>query len=195
MPDVILRAEKFEADIGGLRLILMGDVHEMPILDFNIEAFAVSAKDWSTDLDALATLEAYVNVFNYSRSSWEPLIEKTPISFHMAKGEHQDASFIFDVISRKMAEITLSSKSIAMLSQIPSSLATDISLKPRGSQKPYLLVNDTGLDFDVWIKTSNNEERESLTRLKTGETLPWEFEDWRLIRERLDTDSKRNVLS
>ncbi|CCD24807.1 membrane morphogenesis protein VPS13 NDAI_0D04940 [Naumovozyma dairenensis CBS 421] len=193
-PDIILRAEKFEGDIGGLRLILMGDVHEMPIFDYNVNSFTISAKDWSTDLDAISTFETYVNVFNYSRSSWEPLVEAIPISIHLSKGVNQEASLILDVISRKIADVTLSSRCISMLSQIPRSLTADVDLTSRGLQKPYLLINDTGFDLSVWIKATQNTERNGSTVLKNGERLPWEFEDWKNIREKLDTDNKKSVL-
>ncbi|EDO14961.1 hypothetical protein Kpol_388p4 [Vanderwaltozyma polyspora DSM 70294] len=191
---VTVQAENLNIEMGGLRLVLIGDIHEMPILDMNVNAFEITAKDWSTELDALATLETYVNVFNYSRSSWEPLIEPVPISFHLSKGLDKDAAIMFDIITRKVAEITLSTRSISMLSQIPSSLSGELTLRPRGSEKPYLLHNDTGLDLDVWIITESADEKKNLVTLKSGTSLPWEFEDWRTVREKLDIDNKRNML-
>lgn len=194
--DVTLRGERLNADFGGLRLFLIGDVHEMPILDMNVAAFQASVKDWSTDIDALASLEAYVNVFNYSRSSWEPLVESFPISFHLSKGSgREEPKMAFDVVSRKTAEVTFSSRSIAMLSQIPSTLTGDIPLKPRGALKPYRIVNDTGLDLDVWIVTRQAEEKKGLMHLKAGTTIPWEFEDWRRVRESLDRGSNDTILA
>ncbi|QLL30358.1 hypothetical protein HG536_0A01750 [Torulaspora globosa] len=188
--DIVTRGEKLEADFGGLRLLLIGDVHELPILDMNVNPFQASAKNWSTDIDALATLETYVNVFNYSRSSWEPLIEEFPISFHLSKGSERDALIRFDAVSRKVAELTLSSRTIAMLSQIPSTLTGDINISSRGAQKPYRIINDTEFDLEIWIATDDGEERRGFTTLKARGTIPWEFEDWRTVREKLDVDSK-----
>lgn len=193
-PETILRAEKLHADIEGLRLVLIGDIHELPILDMNIKPFSVSAKDWSSEIDAVASLETYANIFNYSRSSWEPLVESFPISFHLSKGSGQDASLVFDVISRKVAEITLSSRSIALLSQIQNSLYDDTGLKPRGAEKPYKIYNDTGLDLNVWIASKEAKDKRGLTTLKNGEVLPWEFEDWRKVRDSLDTDNSQSIL-
>lgn len=193
--DIVLRGEKLTADFGGLRLFLIGDVHEMPILDMNISSFQGYVRDWSTEVDALASLEAYINVFNYSRSSWEPLVESFPISFHLSKGTNRDALLEFDVVSRKTAEVTLSSRSIAMLSQIPSTLTGDLSLKPRGALKPYQIVNDTGLDLDIWIVTQEPNEKKGLVNLKSGSTIDWEFEDWRRVRERLDSGSEGTTLA
>ena len=191
---MVILGERLNIEFGGLRLVLIGDVHEMPILDMNVSSFEIVAKNWSTELDALASLETYVNVFNYSRSSWEPLIEPVPISFHLAKGIDKDAALIFDIITRKVAEMTLSSRSISMLSQIPNSLSGDLTLKPRGLEKPYMLFNDTELDLDVWIVTDNVDERKNLVTLPSNEHLPWEFEDWRTVREKLDIDNKCNKL-
>lgn len=97
MPTAILKNETFNADLGGLRFILIGDVHEMPILDMNVNEITASAKDWSTDFEALASLETYVNIFNYSRSSWEPLLEMIPITFHLSKG-HSEMDPAFSLI-------------------------------------------------------------------------------------------------
>lgn len=188
--NVVLRGEKLVAEFGGMRLLLIGDVHEMPILDLNVSPFQTSVKDWSTDIDALASLETYVNVFNYSRSSWEPLVESFPISLHLSKGSERDAMIQFDAISRKFAEITLSSRTIAMLSQIPSTLTGDISLNSRGAQKPYRITNDTELDLDIWIANEDPNNKKGLTTLRAKETIPWEFEDWRTIRENLNVDSE-----
>lgn len=187
--ETVLRGEKLDADFGGLRLLLIGDVHELPILDMNVNPFQASVKDWSTDIDALATLEMYVNVFNYSRSSWEPLVEEFPISFHLSKGSERDALIRFDAISRKVAELTLSSRTIAMLSQIPSTLTGDINLSSRGAQKPYKIINDTEFDLDIWIASEDPKEQKGLTTLEARGSIPWEFEDWRTVREKLDVDS------
>lgn len=194
-PSAILKNEVFNADLGGLRLILIGDVHEMPILDMNVNEVTASAKDWSTDFEALASLETYVNIFNYSRSSWEPLLEMIPVTFHLSKGHSEmDPAFSFDILTQRIAEITISAKSIAMLSHIPASLTEELPLASRVSQKPYELVNDTELDFDVWIQDKTSEIKNNLVVLKANTSLPWEFEDWRSIREKLDTDKSKNVL-
>ena len=196
MPTAILKNETFNADLGGLRFILIGDVHEMPILDMNVNEITASAKDWSTDFEALASLETYVNIFNYSRSSWEPLLEMIPITFHLSKGHSEmDPAFSFDILTQRIAEITLSARSIAMLSHIPASLTEELPLASRVSQKPYQLVNDTELDFDVWIQDKTTEDNKNeVVLLKANTSLPWEFEDWRSIREKLDIDKSKNIL-
>lgn len=191
-----LRNEIFSAHFGGFRVILLGDIHEIPILDARIHPFVVNAKDWSTEFDAITTVTSSVNIFNYSRSSWEPLIEKTNVAFHLAKNVQakSNSTLLIDVTTEANTEITLSSRSITTLLNIPASLSGEIKLKPRGFKKPYRLINDTGVDIEVWVKGDSDKEKDRLTLLKMGEVLPWEFEDWQSIREQLDTDNKKNVL-
>ncbi|SMN22945.1 similar to Saccharomyces cerevisiae YLL040C VPS13 Protein of unknown function [Maudiozyma saulgeensis] len=192
---IILKGEAFDADFGGCRIILLGDVHEMPIIETQVGAFTINASDWSTAFDGSTNIEAAINVFNYSRSSWEPLVESVPIGLYIKRGTENTSSMKFDIIARKNTEITLSSRAIAMLSSIPKSLNGEVHLTPRGSKKPYRLINDSGLDLKVWISDSaNRENREGLVYLKANSTEPWEFEDWKSIRERLDTDRTKSIL-
>ncbi|AMD21022.1 HEL259Cp [Eremothecium sinecaudum] len=196
-PEVVLKAENMDISFAGMRLVLIGDVHELPILDFNIKPFTIDAKDWSSNIEAVATIETYINVFNYSRSSWEYLIEAFPITFHATKGGDNDASFLFEIVSNKVAEITLSTRTIALLSNISDSLftSTDYNFSSRGAEKPYKVFNDTGLELNIWIRDdSMPDNRRQLTTLPNGTTIPWEFEDWRAVRESLDTDNSKNIL-
>lgn len=193
---VQFRNEQFTADFGGFRVILLGDIHEMPILDARINPFVINAKNWSSQFDGITTLSSSVNIFNYSRSSWEPLVEQTDITVHLSKNidPESKSAMLIDVITKDITEITLSSRSIATLSNIPTSLSGEIKLKPRGFKKPYTLINDTGLDLEVWVKGETDKERNKLTTLKVDDVLPWEFEDWQSIREQLDTNNQKNVL-
>ncbi|SCU93408.1 LADA_0G02938g1_1 [Lachancea dasiensis] len=190
----IVRDEKLEADLEGLRLVLIGDVHELPIIDMCVKPFTVSAKDWSENIEVLVSLETYANIFNYSRSSWEPLLETVPLSFHLSKGFGDDAAMYFDVVSRKLAEISLSSRTIALLSQIPNSIYQKEDTEARGATKPYTIFNDSGLDLQIWVPGKESKERNRQTLLKKGTQVSWEFEDWRKVRENLDTDDAMNIL-
>lgn len=187
------RNESFSCNFGGLRLILIGDVHELPVLDINLGVMDLKATDWTRNLSLVGSTEAYINIFNYSRSSWEPLIEKVPLSLHVNKGVEKNATFIFDFLATKMAELTISARSIAMLSHYTQTLA-DTNLAPRGAKKPYKIINDSSLSLDIWMVSSGSEEHEKLTVIGAGQIVDWEFEDWESIRENLDTDRKKNIL-
>ncbi|ODV94409.1 hypothetical protein PACTADRAFT_18111 [Pachysolen tannophilus NRRL Y-2460] len=192
-PLVIIKDEKLLAELSGLRLVLIGDVHELPVLDMNVKPFNITAKNWSTDLEADTNIESYVNIFDYSTSSWEPLIELWPVAFHISKTTPPSPSLVVDIVSRQLAEISVSTRSIALLSQISSLITDDSELKRRGEDSPYRLLNQTGYDINVWID-DNSDSRTNLTLVKKDEEIPWFFEDWREVRETLKVDNARGLL-
>lgn len=75
--------------IDGFRLILIGDLHEQPMLQLDVKPFILMAKDWSSgvslsrqdqtrevdmgiQLQASAVLETQINYWNLTNSHWEP---------------------------------------------------------------------------------------------------------------------------
>lgn len=192
-PKVIVKGEELNIGVGGMRFVLIGDVHELPVLDMNIKPFDVRAVNWSTDLSAEAHVESFIKIYNYARSAWEPLIEPWPIAFYATKGSEASSGIMIDVVSRQLAEITVSSRSIALLSQISSLITDDVELKSREETSPYKILNETGYDIEVWIDESSDKKKNKRT-VKNKEIIPWAFEDWREIRENLDTNNKRGVL-
>ena len=173
------------ANFGGLRFVLIGDVSELPVLDMKIKPFEARAINWSTDLNAEVHIEHYINIFNYARSSWEPLVESWPIAVYMSKSRHPKPQLLVEVISRQVAQVTLTSKAVALLSQVSDLITSGEKLKPRGEDYPYVIVNETGLDLEVW---NDAKESETKTGIKSWDSKPWSFEDWRSIRENLDAD-------
>ncbi|KAG1854133.1 hypothetical protein C8R48DRAFT_571621, partial [Suillus tomentosus] len=68
-------SSQLKASFDGFRLILIGDIHEQPMLHLKIKPFIVGARDWSGDLHATATLATQISYWNLSNSHWEPLID------------------------------------------------------------------------------------------------------------------------
>lgn len=190
---VIIKGEELNATIGGLRFVLIGDIHELPVLDMNVKPFDVKAINWSTDLSAETHAESFINIYNYARSTWEPLIEPWPISVYASKTITPSPSIMIDVVSRQLAEVNISSRSIALLSQVFSLITTEQNLRSRGDDDPYRIVNETGYDIEAWAD-QNTGNLESKTIIKSGDVIPWSFEDWREIRENLDSDKKLGIL-
>lgn len=191
-PEILIKAEELTADIEGFRLVLIGDIHELPVLDMSVSPFQVMARNWSSDLEADTSIESFVNIFNYAKSSWEPLIEPWPIAAHISRTQYPKPKLFVDFVSRKLVQVSLSSRSIALLSQVMSSISTNEDIKARGAEKPYKILNETGFNIEVWIDTSG--DKPNLTKIADGDEIPWEFEDWRNIRENLTTDNKKGVL-
>ncbi|EGV63967.1 Vacuolar protein sorting-associated protein 13 [Yamadazyma tenuis] len=190
---VLIKGEELNISLGSMRFVLIGDVHELPVLDMNIKPFDIKAINWSTDLSAETHIESFVNIYNYSRSTWEPLIEPWPISVYATKGGESQPAVIVDVVSRQLAEITITSRSVALLSQIFSLVGEDVELKSREEASPYKIVNQTGYDLEIW-NDQQESERKNCTTIKNNESTRWAFEDWREIRENLDTNNKRGIL-
>lgn len=64
-----------KATVDGFRLILIGDMHEQPILHLNLRPFVTTVKDWSSEVGPFVPLCIAVHVgfvvqrFYYPRDS------------------------------------------------------------------------------------------------------------------------------
>ncbi|OBA21906.1 vacuolar protein sorting-associated protein 13 [Metschnikowia bicuspidata var. bicuspidata NRRL YB-4993] len=192
-PEVAVAGEEFESRIGGARLVLIGDVHELPVLDMGIKPFEVKIFNWSTELSAEAHFESYVNIYNYAKSTWEPLLESWQMAVYASKVLTPKPRMMIEVVSRDIAQLSISSRSVALLSQIAASITADVAPKTREKLAPYIVRNETGFDIEVWIDRDDELQLNKQVIPLDGK-VPWEFEDWRTIRENLDTDSASDVL-
>lgn len=186
-PSAVLKKEEMHVSIEGIRVVLIGDVHEMPMLDWRVKKFGVDVRDWSGAMVADTSLDTLINVYNFSKSAWEPLIEPWSVGFHMAKDQNPDRISV-DVYSRKAMELTVTAATIALGSKSFDFLTSDedILSKPRGSDAPYRIRNYTGFSLDVWAE--GKEQEGFAAKLDDGEEQPWRFEDPMSTRESLSAD-------
>ncbi|KAK2755982.1 hypothetical protein FQN54_005779 [Arachnomyces sp. PD_36] len=184
----VMKREEMAAHIDGIRVILIGDLHELPLLDWSVKSFKVDVRDWSTSMTADTNFDTFINVYNFSKSAWEPLIEPWQLGFHMAKEQNPDV-FSIEAYSHKTMELTVTSATIALASKSFQFLNTDedVLSKPRGADAPYRLRNYTGFDLRVWADTGDGEEG-SAAKLSDGEEYPWRFEDPTTMRESLSPE-------
>ncbi|OQE23254.1 hypothetical protein PENSTE_c009G01087 [Penicillium steckii] len=191
---VVLKREELSANIDGLRVILIGDLHDLPLLDWSVKKFNVDVRDWSSTLNADTNFETYLNVYNFSKSAWEPLIEPWQLGFHMAKEVNPDV-FSIDAYSHKNMELTMTSATIALASKSFQFLNTeeDVLSKPRGADAPYRIRNYTGFDLRVWADVSAGEEGPA-AKLSDGEEYPWRFEDSTAVRETLTPEGHGGIV-
>lgn len=183
------RREELTATIDGIRVVLIGDLHELPILDLSIKNFSATAEDWSSSLKAEVPIEMYVNVYNFSKSAWEPLLE--PWSVGLGVAREQDTGLLsVDLTSKKTFDITVTTNTIALASKSFAFLTQDEDVlgKPRGTESPYRIRNYTG--FEVVVRSKNPTSEEDISvRLEDGKEAPWSFEHWEKMRENMLTDS------
>jgi vacuolar protein sorting-associated protein 13A/C len=189
----ILKREEMHVNIEGIRVVLIGDVHEMPMLDWRVKKFGVDVRDWSGAMVADTSLDTLINVYNFSKSAWEPLIEPWSVGFHMAKDQNPERLSV-DLYSRKSMELTVTAATIALGSKSFDFLAgeEDILSKPRSSDAPYRIRNHTGFSLDVWAE--GKEVEGFSTKLEDGEEQPWRFEDPMSTRETLSTDGASGMV-
>ena len=189
----VLKREEMHVKIEGIRVVLIGDVHEMPMLDWRVKQFGVDVRDWSGAMVADTSLDTLINVYNFSKSAWEPLIEPWSVGFHMAKDQNPDRISV-DLYSRKSMELTVTAATIALGSKSFDFLAgdEDILSKPRSSDAPYRIRNHTGFSLDVWAE--GKEQEGFAAKLEDGEEQPWRFEDPMSTRETLSTDGASGMV-
>ncbi|KAI1260817.1 vacuolar protein sorting-associated protein 13 [Xylariaceae sp. FL1019] len=183
------RHEELTANIEGIRVVLIGDVHELPILDLSIKNTTASAADWSSNLKAEIAIDMYINVYNFAKSAWEPLLEPWQVGVGVAR-EQKTSLLSVDLTSRKTFDVTVTTATIALASKSFDFLTQDedILSKPRGVEAPYKIRNYTGFDVVVQAKTLSNSENISL-KLEDGEEAPWSFEHWEKMRENIMSES------
>ncbi|KAK4234211.1 hypothetical protein C8A03DRAFT_38027 [Achaetomium macrosporum] len=183
------RHEELTLTVDGVRVVLLGDIHELPILDMSVKNFTASAENWSSNLKAETAIEMYTNVYNFAKSAWEPLIEPWQVGFGVAR-DQKTGILSVDVSSKRNFDVTITTASIALFSKSFAFLSQDqdVLSKPRGVEAPYRLRNYTGFDVVLQAKKQSNNEPTSL-RLADGEEVPWSFEDWEKMRESLLTEN------
>lgn len=180
----IVKREELTAKFNGMRVVLIGDQHELPLLDLSVKHFTARVRDWSGDMEADTNIETFVNIYNFSKSAWEPLVEPWQLSFHMSRTLHPERLSI-DLISRKTLEITVTSQTIALASKAAQFMQQDEDMltKPRGVDSPYRIRNQTGFALNVWAASDSNEGQSMAIKLADGEQAPWRFEEWEKMRE------------
>ncbi|KAI0596932.1 vacuolar protein sorting-associated protein 13 [Biscogniauxia sp. FL1348] len=183
------RHEELTAVIEGVRVVLIGDLHELPILDLSIKHFTASAADWSSNLKAETAIDMYINAYSFAKSAWEPLLEPWQVGLGVARGQESGLLSV-DVTSKKTFDITLTTATIALASKSFDFLTQDQDVlgKPRGVEAPYKIRNYTGFDVVVQARSPSNDENVSL-RLEDGEEAPWSFEHWEKMRENITSES------
>ena len=191
---IVMSREEMTAVVEGIRVILIGDQHELPLIDLSVKKFNVDVRDWSSTMTGDLSFDTYINVYNFSKSAWEPLIEPWQLGFHVSKEINPDRMSV-ELYSHKSMELTVTSATIALASKSAQFLSTDedILSKPRQSDSPYRIRNYTGFDLNVWAATKD-EDQGSAAKLSDGEESPWRFEDPTTMRENLSPEGSTGVV-
>lgn len=190
----ILKREEMSVQIGGMRIVLIGDQHELPFLDWSVKEFEVAVRDWSGAMTADASIDTFFNIYNFAKSSWEPLVEPWSMGFHMAR-DGTPPKLSVELYSRKPLEVSVTTATIALASKTLDvlSIDEDVLSKPRGSSAPYRMRNYTGFPINLWAQSADGKES-TADKLEDGEEKPWRFEDPTVTRETLSPEGSTGVV-
>ena len=191
---ILMRREEMTATVEGIRVILIGDLHELPLIDWSVKRFNVDVRDWSSAMTGDTSFDTYINVYNFSKSAWEPLIEPWQLGFHVSRESDTDLLSV-EMYSHKVLELSITSATIALASKSAQFLSTeeDVLSKPRGSDAPYKIRNYTGFDLSIWA-AALEEDQGSAAKVTDGEETPWRFEDPTRMRENLSPEGDSGVV-
>lgn len=190
----VIKREEMNITMDGIRVVLIGDLHELPMLDWSVKKFNVDVRDWTGNMTADTSIDLFINVYNFSQSAWEPLIEPWQLGFHMAKEVNPDKLAV-ELYSRKSLELTVTAATIALASKSAQFLSSeeDVLSKPRGNDAPYRIRNYTGFELNVWSSAEVDDEGQA-AKLTDGEERPWRFEDPSTTRETLSPEGQSGLI-
>lgn len=194
-PSTIMNKEEMQINLQGIRVVLIGDKHELPMLDWSVKKFEVNVRDWTTAMTADTRIDTFINVFNFSKSAWEPLIEPWHLGFHLSQDQNP-SKLSLELYSRKSMELTLTTATIALASKSADFLSSeeDILSKPRGLDSPFRIRNHTGFTIDVWSADDDSDDSSSAEKLEDGDECPWRFADPLSTRETLSPEGATGVV-
>ncbi|KAI9287283.1 vacuolar protein sorting-associated protein vps13 [Umbelopsis sp. AD052] len=181
----VVASEMLKATFQGMRLVLIEDIHELPLIDMNLEQFSIKASDWSKSLLVDVDFQSYANFFNVKNSHWEPLIEPWKFNMKLMRRSNLDP-YALQISSRRMLEInfthTFAETVLSTLSTWDKEKGTALG-PARGSVAPYTLRNWTGYQLHVWSINDDDNSQTVVEMIANGQEIPWRFDDWRARRQ------------
>ncbi|PWN25799.1 DUF1162-domain-containing protein [Jaminaea rosea] len=188
--ELIISKEVLKADVAGVQVILIGDVHTLPLLDLTVEKFTVNVNDWTGDMQFNTTLGAFLNYYNLSRSHWEPLIEPWVVDVAM-RNSLSPPSTHMTISSKRRMEVNVTTTlietaltSMDMLSQDPQLASTSSSSRTQ-HKAPFQIRNETGYPLRLWAEHDDRKVKAAGQTLDDGAEMPWSFDDWKSMRENI----------
>ncbi|KAJ9118150.1 hypothetical protein QFC22_004053 [Naganishia vaughanmartiniae] len=195
-----LSTELLDASFGGFQLVLIGDVHELPVLHLQTPSFICKAKDWSGDLNASVGFKPSINYYNLKNSHWEPLLDPWDFGITAKTKTYPNGSknTAVSLYSDKRLELNMTAAFIELA-------ITSITLQARKEEKtrqgiethdaPFLVRNLTGRNILVRNDVGHDSRHKSATKARShqladGESMPWRFQDPKQQRENISAASR-----
>lgn len=212
----ILTKSHYQVLLGGLRLVFIGDMPEIPILDMKVKEFTIDMQAWDNfkEINALtSTIATSFNMYNFAKSKWEPVIEQWEVNAQFGLHQPPNPQIEFNVSSGKRLDFVVSTRAVDMVAMLQGMLARIMSDAPlpirslsssnlskaaakrvTSSTAPYRIVNRTGLAIQVW-SAEQHPGGSPQTEVENEESIPWRFDSWRSLRENVNIDTEGNLLN
>ncbi|KAI0932190.1 hypothetical protein AcW2_000882 [Taiwanofungus camphoratus] len=194
---VLVAKEQFRGSFDGLRLVLIGDLQEQPLLHLRVKPFILGAKDWSGQLQATSTMVVHISYWNISNSHWEPLIDPWTFTTSITKESPSDGTK-FIVSARERLDLNLTTTFVELALTAVNLLGKadeNVLEKARGSYAPYRIRNRTGSSIYVWsdLDGSSNTKDAASQQILNDKTIDWRFDDWKTMREHVSSSGHNSI--
>ncbi|KAJ7293574.1 vacuolar protein sorting-associated protein 13 [Mycena rebaudengoi] len=178
---VVTSKELLKGSFDGFRLVLIGDMHEQPMLHLKVKPFIVGVQDWSGELQATTTMATQISYWNLANSHWEPLIDPWTFTTSVSKsGPSSGISLTLSSRERLDLNITTTFAELAIN-----------TLNMWGKQGD----NRTGSTIFIWpdIDGSSSAKDVSAAKIPNDETIDWRFDDWKTMREHVPSSGQHSI--
>ncbi|KAF9478514.1 vacuolar protein sorting-associated protein 13 [Pholiota conissans] len=188
---VLMSTEQLKGSFDGFRFVLIGDLHEQPMLHLKVKPFIVGAKDWSGEMHSTATITTMITYWNLTNSHWEPLIDPWTITIAVSR-EGAMGGANLTLSARERLDLNISTTFIELALTTFNTWSNDkqsVLQKARGTYAPYRIRNQTGAPIFVWSdidSTSITKDIEGVKILQ-NQVIDWRFDDWKTMREHVSS--------
>ncbi|KAH7345058.1 hypothetical protein B0J17DRAFT_763771 [Rhizoctonia solani] len=192
IPKLMISKEKLKASFDGFRLVLIGDLHELPMLHLKTKPFDVLVSDWSGELKATTTFGTSINYWNLVNSHWEPLIDPWAFSLSAVK-EETDGTLTATLGSKERLDLNITSAFVELAintAMVWQQKGDQVLQRARGGDAPYRIHNRTGDVIHVWSDQDpslKHDKAPQSVKISDDEIVDWRFDDWKAMREHVST--------
>ncbi|KAF8974033.1 vacuolar protein sorting-associated protein 13 [Flammula alnicola] len=188
---VLMSKEQMKGSFDGFRLILIGDLHEQPMLHLKVKPFIIGAKDWSGELHSTTTMTTLITYWNLTNSHWEPLIDPWTLTIAVAK-ESPTGGIDLTLSARERLDLNISTTFVELALTTLNTWSKEGELvlqKARGTYAPYRIRNQTGAPIFIWsdLDSTANPKDVDAVKILHDQAIDWRFDDWKTMREHVST--------
>ncbi|KAJ6610914.1 vacuolar protein sorting-associated protein 13 [Mycena sp. CBHHK59/15] len=194
---VLMSKELLKGSFDGFRLVLIGDMHEQPMLLLKVKPFIVGIRDWSGEMQATTTIATQISYWNLANSHWEPLIDPWTFTTSVSRSRPSNGLSI-TLASRERLDLNITTTFAELATNTLNMWGKQgeyVLQKARGSYAPYRICNRTGSAIFIWpdIDGSSSAKDVAAVKIPNDETVDWRFDDWKTMREHVPSSGQHSI--